>query len=238
MFINPHGHHISIVADGMGGHVGGAVASALVCEALERTMVADPGTAVPDAFSAALHAATINLADRIRIDRDLDGMGSTLLATHIDGQNLYWASVGDSLLYFYRNGGLKRLNEDHSMAPMLDQLVARGDLSPFEARNHPHRHALRSAITGYEVDMTDIPAAPTTLLPGDWVVLASDGIDTLGEDGILEILMLFSEASAEKMAAALLDAVTMRDAPFQDNTTLIAVRITAENDCNPSEAAA
>ena len=239
--------HISLVADGMGGHVGGATASRLVCDAvvdaLTRTDQDNDKAAKPNqGLQEALHAATIRLADEIRKNPELDGMGSTLIATHITGQHLYWASVGDSLLYLFRGGKLRRLNQDHSMAPMLDELVSRGQLTSFEARHHPQRHALRSALTGYEIDMSDVPAAPVTLLIGDWVVLASDGLDTLSERDLREIMGRFANASAEKMASALIDAVDGQDAPFQDNTTLVAIAVVTEDqggsEANGSEAAA
>ena len=177
----------AVLADGMGGHAGGALASRMVCEAFLATVPRSTGSN-PDRLSAGLEAANLALAAKVMNNPLLSGMGSTLIGAVFSSDGLEWVSVGDSPLYLVRGGEARILNEDHSLAPELDYLVAKGRLTEAEALRDPRRHMLRSAVTGDEIDMIDLTRVPFELVPGDVVVLASDGVDTLEPEDLSRIV--------------------------------------------------
>jgi protein phosphatase len=220
------GSVVAVLADGMGGHVGGALASSLACKFFLQAF-ARSGAAVPARLVEALDLANAAIASRTAEDRKLRGMGCTLvgMALQADPDRIEWVSVGDSPLYLVRSGGaILRLNEDHSLSPEIDRLAETGALSWEEARAHPHRHVLRSALTGTEIEMIDRSPRPQALEPGDTVVLASDGIHTLAE---ADIARLAAAATAAAAADSLLAAVDAAAGPYQDNTTVVVVRVGA-----------
>jgi protein phosphatase len=151
-------------------------------------------------------------------------MGCTLIGVAFWAEGFDWVSVGDSPLYLVRRGGIVRLNEDHSLAPEIDRLAEDGHISWEAARADPHRHVLRSALTGTEIELVDRPRAPMPIEPNDTVVLASDGIHGVGEGDIARIVA--EAATPAAAAAALLAAVAAADDPHQDNTTVVVVRAT------------
>ena len=187
----------AILADGMGGHAAGDLASRLVVidavshlkflmhdgEALEKNLQAE--------LSSAIDAANDVLKDRGADDRRLQGMGATFLATVLFEDRLYWASVGDSPLYLWREGSLRQLNEDHSMAPSIDQMVKNGELTETEGAAHPDRNALTSVLMGRNVKSRDIPTTATVLDPGDVLIQASDGLQYLENEIRVSISQLF-----------------------------------------------
>ncbi len=222
---------LAVLADGMGGHVGGARASDTACRAFVAACMAERGHGVGDGecvhgalLREALAASNRALGEETARDRSLEGMGCTMLAALFAPDGLRWISVGDSPLYLFRDGALLRLNEDHSLAPLLDQMVAQGEMRPEEALAHPQRHALRSALTGGEIELVDLHDAPLALGPEDWVIVASDGIHTLDDDAIAARIAASAGGGAEAVVAALLAGVEEMCAPYQDNTTVMAVR--------------
>ncbi|MEQ1615355.1 MAG: serine/threonine-protein phosphatase, partial [Hyphomicrobiaceae bacterium] len=130
----------------------------------------------------------------------------------------------DSPLYLYRRAEIALLNEDHSLAPALDQLAAEGKITEAAARSDPRRHMLRSAVTGEELDLVDLSRKALALDDGDYVILASDGIHTLDEAEIARIVTGYAEAGPQAVADALIRAVLELREPHQDNVTIIAVR--------------
>ena len=213
-------HSMLLVADGMGGHVGGATASGL----LSKTFVeAYPQAAGPivDRLQACLEAANEAIADAIAENPELDGMGSTLVAAVVSSEGLNWINVGDSPLWLFRKGTLERLNADHSMAPILADLVAKGGMTEEDAARDPRRHALRSAIMGDDIHLIDVSSHPVAVEKGDRLLLASDGLLTLSNQEIAAILQKTQDAPLEDSAAALIQAVEAAEHPYQDNTTLL-----------------
>jgi protein phosphatase len=136
-----------------------------------------------------------------------------------------WVSVGDSPLFLVRKGEIVLLNEDHSLAPELDKLAAAGRISWETARNDPRRHFLRSALTGADIDLVDRSRRPLSLEAGDVVVLASDGIHTLRSDDIRRLVDEAAAAGPAAIAEALLGAIDAAAEAYQDNTTVVVVRV-------------
>lgn len=208
-----------VLADGMGGAAGGAVASRIATDAFIDGFAGLAGT-VSDRFEGCLDAATARLRRRETEDRRLLGMGTTVVAALHDGRGIDWLSVGDSPMWLFAAGSLERLNADHSMAPMLAELVRQGALTPDEARHDGRRHMLRSAVTGRPAELVDRGYRACRLLPGEYLLIASDGLETLPERRIARELAAArgdAEAAAEALESALRDAA----GPYQDNATFV-----------------
>jgi protein phosphatase len=214
---------VVVLADGMGGHTGGALASRTVCESFLAAYAAlDPGG--EGRLEQALEASNQAIAAEIEHRPHLGGMGSTVVGAALGPKGLEWVSVGDSPLYLFRHGDLALLNEDHSLAPALDQMVAEGRMSAEEARNDPRRHMLRSAVTGEPLELVDVSRKPLPLEPGDYVVLASDGIHTIEDAEICRVIAAYGEDGPDAVAGALIRAVEQVRDPHQDNITVVVVR--------------
>ena len=221
---------VAILADGMGGHAGGALASETICAAFLEALHARDG-AVGERLQLALSAANNAIAQAVTGNPRLSGMGATLVGVAFGPHGAEWVSVGDSPLYLVRRGEIARLNEDHSLTPMLDRLVADGRLSPDQAKVDPRRHYLRSAVSGEELDLIDVSRRPLMLEGGDVVIVASDGIHTLGDEAIARLVATHASDGVDATAAALIEAVDRAADALQDNTTVVVVAV--EDDATP-----
>ena len=216
---------LAVLADGMGGHVGGAFASRTLCSKfIEFYKTSDTKETESQKLQSALQFGNNAIAEEIEKDQALNGMGSTLVATVCKDQNLHWVSVGDSLLFIYSNEKLERLNENHSYATMLADQVIAGEITETEAKKHPHRHALISAVTGKSIEKVDLKSLPYKLQKGDWIILASDGLQSLSDEQITKVIKLRQNDGAKAIVDGLLNAVNKLDLPKQDNTTIMAVQ--------------
>ena len=215
---------LAVLADGMGGHTGGAIAGQTACRTFAEAFA--NSNAPPEArLKAALQASNEALAKGVEQNAALKGMGCTLVAAWIDDLGLRWTSVGDSLLLLYRLPDVIRLNADHSLGSFLDEQARQNKITRSEARRNRNRNALRSALTGSKIDLIDLRAEPLELRPGDWVLLASDGICSLPGDEIADVAYRLRQSAPEEMAEALIAAVTHKGIVDQDNATVVAVRI-------------
>jgi len=219
---------VAVLADGMGGHTGGALASRMVCDSFIAAYAGRNG-ARHKRLLEALRSANDAIASKVMANPILSGMGTTLVAVVFADDGVEWVSVGDSPLLLYRRGEIAHLNEDHSLAPELDRLAALGRMTPEEAKADPRRHMLRSAVTGEDLDLVDVSRHPLALEPGDYVILASDGLQTLETTEIERIVAAYAKDGSEAVACALIRAVEAVRDPYQDNTTVIAVRPVAPN---------
>ena len=211
---------VLVIADGMGGQVSGDTASRTVVKTFIETY-SDTTGLISDRLRACLKAANNALASAIDARPELDGMGTTAVAAVISQRGLEWISVGDSPLWLFRDGQLRRLNADHSMAAVFADLVAVGRMTEEEAATDPKRHALRSAVMGDDIHLIDVSSQPVALDRDDRVVLASDGLLTLADDEIARILQTMQDAPLSEVAEALIQAVEDVAHPNQDNTTVL-----------------
>ncbi|MGH9138411.1 MAG: Stp1/IreP family PP2C-type Ser/Thr phosphatase, partial [Acidimicrobiales bacterium] len=177
------------VADGMGGHKGGEVASAVAVEILQQAFRGHDHTEqalvdATEAANAAVHAAATD-------DPDLFGMGTTLVAiAQTDDDELAYVNVGDSRIYLLRDGELQRLTSDHSL---VEELVREGSLTPEEAKVHPKRNIVTRAL-GIE-PRVEVDSATITPYTGDRYLLCSDGLfDEIDEDRIASVLRRLADA--------------------------------------------
>jgi protein phosphatase len=215
---------VAVLADGMGGHAGGALASSTICTTFLAAFAAQSGEGRAR-LKPSLIAANTAIEEKVSANPQLAGMGATLVGTAMGEAGLSWISVGDSPMYLYRAGELVQLNEDHSLAPVIDRLVTQGKLTPEQARHDPRRHYLRSAITGEDIEMVDAPERPLALAPGDIILLASDGVNTLEPDAIRDVITGTAAYGADAVADALIRSVAEANEPHQDNTTVIVVTV-------------
>jgi protein phosphatase len=199
------GSLLAVVADGMGGHAGGAVASKLAVEAFVHAL--EQGGGLADGLQAANEAVGKGAAGQ----PDIAGMGATLVAAQVRGDEVRWISVGDSPFFLVSAGKLERLNADHSMAPQIDAMLKRGLLTEDEAIHHPARHTLREAVMGEPLTLID--RGTRRVGPDAKLLLCSDGVQTLGAKDI--------EAAAVKPVHGLIDAVLAAADEHQDNITVV-----------------
>ena len=188
------GSLVAVVADGMGGHAGGAVASKLAVEAFVHALEQGGG-----------------LADGLQDANAAVGRYRCLVKGDGAGDEVRWISVGDSPFFLVSDGKLERLNADHSMAPQIDAMVERGLLTPDEAERHPARHTLREAVMGDPLTLID--KGSRKLGPDDRLLLCSDGVQSLSA---VEIA-----AAAGKPVRGLVDTVLAAAKEHQDNVTVV-----------------
>ncbi|RME34185.1 MAG: hypothetical protein D6786_05640 [Gammaproteobacteria bacterium] len=212
-----------IVADGMGGHAAGNVASNMAVQAFNKFFTSHyRDYPIHEVLRQATHEANKAIADTIAETAALKGMGCTLVAAYFDPEGkMWWVSVGDSHLYLLRKGELEKKNADHSYGGFLDRMAEAG--KPVEPEEGFARNMLMSALTGEEIPDIDCPEEPLELQPGDRVILASDGLDTLSHGKLIYLSQ--DVEGAEAYMQALLDAVEEAAMPRQDNTTVVVVDV-------------
>lgn len=213
---------LMVLADGMGGHRGGAHASRVAVETFIETFTREEGQ-VPDRLDQALHDANEQVGEDGKANPELEGMGCTLVGVALTKSGLEWISVGDSPMWLVRDGHLQRLNEDHSMAPILAKQVETGEMTAEEAARHPQRNALRSAVIGETMQHIDQSKQPVRFRKGDRLLIASDGVETLSEDEIAAVFNESKDADAETLAETLVTSVDAVQRKGQDNTTVMVV---------------
>ncbi|MEM6825320.1 MAG: protein phosphatase 2C domain-containing protein [Pseudomonadota bacterium] len=220
-----------VLSDGMGGHAAGDIASKIVMTEVyselkfQSTDPAAFAAHLPDILRNAALSANDCVRAHIEENPSAYGMGATLVAATLLGDQLNWISVGDSPLYVFRSGELKQVNEDHSMAPQIDLMVTSGMMSADAAVNHPDRNALTSVLAGDEIPKIDCPRAGMTLLHGDIVLAASDGLQFLEDDEIRGVLECDCDKSSATIARHFLAKLDELGDPDQDNTSLAVIKI-------------
>lgn len=221
------GHGFAMVSDGMGGHASGDLASRTIIAEMYANLTLgnlEDDVDLPALLRDGIERANASLASQVTSTSGNAGMGGTIIAAVAKNEKLYWISVGDSVLYLFRNNTLSRLNEDHSMAPQIDLMLARGLLTETAAANHPQRNCLTSALMGSRIAQIDCPEEPFSLLPGDIVILASDGLQFL-PDPIIEALLFRARRDGSRdIVQDLMDAVATINDPEQDNTAIVVLR--------------
>ena len=172
------------VADGVGGHAAGEVASALALEILAREMERAPGTWAPTKqLRRAVQEANLALHSKGLAVPELCGMATTLTASAVVGGTLVAAHVGDCRLFLLRDGGVTQLTKDHTW---VAERIQYGLLTPEAARTHPKRHAITRCL-GPEL-IVGIDVLRLELRPGDILVQCSDGVHgVLDESEIADI---------------------------------------------------
>lgn len=220
-----------VLADGMGGHNAGDIASKIVVTEVFSELKLRGGemmrnpACVAETLRNAAEVANQCLNRHTSAHPRTEGMGATLVGLVQMEDALFWISVGDSVLYLVRNGKMRRLNEDHSLAPQIDYMVRQGLLTEEAGRNHPDRNCLTSALRGEEIPFVDCPEKPLRMRDGDVILAASDGLPFLGDAAIHEILDCEEGTSSAALADRLLHSIDTLDHPEQDNVCLTVLKV-------------
>lgn len=216
---------LAIVADGMGGHSAGEVASELAVDVVHRSYYQADGAA-PEALSAAVRAANQAIFERAAADGRLHGMGTTCTALAICGDQAHAVNVGDSRLYLVREGRIYQMTADDSA---VGRMVAQGLLSRSEARQHADRNVILRALgTRRDVEVSAWER-PLPVRAGDCFVLCSDGLTDLVEDE--EVLAAVDGRSESEACQTLVDLARARGG--FDNITVAVLRVGAGGDEEP-----
>lgn len=205
------------VADGMGGHQGGEVASAMAVELVEQHATDRSLGSLEEAVRIANRA----IFEKAGSDRDLHGMGTTLVAIKVidgeEGDEIGWVNVGDSRVYLLRDDRLVQLSHDHSL---VEDLVRDGQLTRDEAAVHPQRNILTRAL-GIDIDV-DVDSDTVLPFTGDRFLLCSDGLfNEVTEDQMASVLRRLadpSEAADELVRLA-------NEGGGRDNITVVVVDV-------------
>jgi protein phosphatase len=203
------------VADGMGGAQAGEVASGIAAEAFEPGNVGDEA---PEVYLRRVATeANARIHDLSRQDSSRSGMGTTLTAILVDGDEVSIAHVGDSRAYVFRDGKLKRLTSDHSL---VEELRRQGRLTEQQAEEHPQRSIITRAL-GPEPEV-DVDTMTYPARPGDVFLLCSDGLTTMLSEQQIERVVAAAPSLDELSLQLVRDA---NEAGGRDNITVVAVRL-------------
>ncbi|MDU2066296.1 MAG: Stp1/IreP family PP2C-type Ser/Thr phosphatase [Sporomusaceae bacterium] len=203
-----------VVADGMGGHVAGEIASQLaistIVEYLRQPFAANK---TQQELEKALHLANEKIYERSQQGRQYLGMGTTVTACYILGQKIYWAHVGDSRMYLMQQGLLRQVTEDHSL---VGELLRQGSITKAEADVHPQRNILTRAVGTSSKILVDSGCAQWE--PSDYLLLCTDGLTGLvSETAIAQ--MISTESISQNTVDSLVQAALT--AGGYDNVTVI-----------------
>lgn len=219
--------HILLVADGMGGHNAGEVASAMSVETVEgftlellrrfsNLQPVDEHGVIQD-LREAVRQADARITEEAQQHPELAGMGTTLTMAFVSGRRLFVFHAGDSRCYLFRNGELQQLTEDHTVVAELER---RGVLEPEEARHHPARHVVTNALGGGHAGVrVDVQRA--LLEAGDMVLLCSDGLTDMLDDRRIAAILA---AQPEPQTACERLVAEANKAGGKDNITAVVAR--------------
>ncbi len=209
---------LAVIADGMGGQEGGQIASRLAVDTVREVFLygdeSDPAAALVNAYQSA-HSAIQNFAHE---HPELLGMGTTCTAAVVRDGQLTYGHVGDSRLYLLRDGKITRVTRDQSY---VQQMVESGVISAEEAKTHPSRNILTSALGSESTVQADFAESPIPLQSSDILLLCTDGLHGLVSDE--EMLAVSSQNSPREACKKLVDMAKQRGG--YDNITVQIVRI-------------
>jgi serine/threonine protein phosphatase PrpC len=204
-----------VVADGMGGAQAGEVASEMAVESFNRGLPdGDPG----EGLKHLIEEANRRIHARSRESSGKAGMGTTVTAAHVGEQNVTIAHVGDSRCYLVRDGSLTRLTRDHSL---VEELVARGKLTPEQAETHPQRSVITRALGPEGSVQVDIISEPAQA--GDLFLVCSDGLTSMVREPNLKPLLVGQNKPLDELGRSLIAAAN--EAGGRDNITVILFKL-------------
>lgn len=195
-------NHIYAVADGMGGHKGGEVASAMAVEILQEVLGQEASSLIP--VEAKLEKAYKLANDRIyesshkASNKDLEGMGTTLVACYITKHKIFISNVGDSRAYLYRDGRVWQVTEDHSL---VQEQIRAGLIDPNKSEEMVGKNVITRSV-GYDQSVK-VDVVFRTYSPGDVFLLCSDGLTGMVSNE--KIAQILSNNSLEKVAQICID---------------------------------
>ncbi|GGK54801.1 PP2C family protein-serine/threonine phosphatase [Nocardia camponoti] len=205
------GARLLALADGMGGHAAGEVASQLMIAALAHLDDDEPGEDILGKLDRATHSGNAAIADHVEAEPELDGMGTTLTAILFAGRKLGMVHIGDSRAYLLRDGELTQITRDDTF---VQSLVDEGRITPEQAHTHPQRSLIMRALTGNEIDPTLVMREARA---GDRYLLCSDGLSDVVSDETIGNTM--REGNTDECADRLIELALRSGGP--DNVTVV-----------------
>jgi protein phosphatase len=229
-FVNPD-HNLFVVADGMGGHAAGEIASKVAVDAINEFVVLTSGDAditwpfgLDDSISydgnrlkTAIRFANRKVLEATREKSEYEGMATTVAAVLVDDKNANLGHVGDSRVYLVRGGKVEQLTSDHSW---VNEQIQSGVISADQARSHPLRNVVTRALGGKPDLQVDMQVHK--IQPGDILLLCSDGLTTMIPDEEIGKVITDAGGDVEKAVAALVAAANARGG--EDNITVLLIR--------------
>ncbi len=209
---------LAIVADGMGGCEGGQFASRIAVESVEQIYSSSADPDPQQRLLQGFREAHVRIQQRARENPGLNGMGTTLTAFALVGNQFYYAHIGDSRLYLLRAGKLHLVTHDHSL---VSRLVETGIIRAEDADNHPQKHVLTAAVGIAEENQPDSPDAPVPLEKSDVLLLCTDGL--WGQVSDPELEQVLASQSPLDSCRTLVQLAKDRGGP--DNITLQIARL-------------
>ena len=225
---NPTLSVFAIVSDGIGGHRAGEVAAEMAVETISHMVAQSDASRPLEILDNAIQVTSDAIASKAKDDTQRLGMGTTCACAWVIGNRLFTASVGDSRIYLLRNSGLTQLTVDHTW---VQEAVERGILDPQNVHNHPYVHVIRRYLGSSKTPRADIRMRLAKdesdtqsrsnqglhLLPGDLLLLCTDGLTDMVENA--EIEPTVRGLDIQSAAQALVDLACARDG--QDNLTVV-----------------
>ena len=209
---------IFVVADGMGGHRGGEIASRLAVETVIRAYYAskdpDPLRALSEAFAEANRV----IMEKSRDEVELFGMGTTCTTMVVRDRQAFFAHVGDSRAYVLRNGDIVQLTEDHSL---VGEMVRSGIISNEDAQHHPKRNVITRSLGTQPNLSADLPSSPYAISGGDVFLLCSDGLTSLVNDH--QVRDILSSNEPKDACQALVDRANQNGG--KDNISVQVIKV-------------
>jgi serine/threonine protein phosphatase PrpC len=230
VFVNPE-QNLFVVADGMGGHAAGEVASRVAVEAINEFVCLTSGDeditwpfGIDESVSfdgnrlkSAIQYANRKVLDATREKKEYLGMATTVVAVLVDGEAANLAHVGDSRVYLVRDGALTQLTSDHSW---VNEQLESGIISLDQARSHPLRNVVTRALGGKPELTVDLQQHKAQ--PGDVLLLCSDGLTCMVPDDEIARLVGEARGDVERAARALVDEANGRGG--EDNITVLLLK--------------
>jgi len=209
---------VFVVADGMGGHRGGEIASHIAVRTILAFYSADGEQDRSHALAFAFREANKTILEESVADSALFGMGTTCTALALHNGHAYFAHVGDSRGYMLRGSTIKQITNDHSI---VGEMVRSGIISDEDARHHPKRNVITRSLGAQEDTAADIPTEPLELRAGDVFLLCSDGLTTYLSDADISTILAEKppEEACRKMVAM------ANEAGGRDNITVQVVAV-------------
>jgi protein phosphatase len=228
---------LAVLADGVGGHQAGEVASEIATETISKIVLASDANKPLEILEYAMVQANQKVANHSVSDNERLGMGSTCSCVWIIGDRAYTTSLGDSRIYFIRNGQIRQVTTDHTW---VQEAIEHGIIKPEQARNHPRAHVIRRYLGSKkpiepdfrlrlhteETDEKAISNQGMKLLPGDQFLICSDGLTDLVED--IEILESLQDQNKDSAIQSLVDLANSRGG--HDNITIIHLQVPLQNE--------
>ena len=230
LFLNPE-HRLYVVADGMGGHAAGEVASRVAVDAINEFVTLTGGNheitwpfGLDDSISyegnrlkTAIRQANRRVLETTRESAEYEGMATTVAAVLVDGDEANLAHVGDSRIYLWSGEQISLLTSDHSW---VNEQIQSGVISPDQARSHPLRNVVTRALGGRADLVVDVQSR--RMAKGDVLLLCSDGLTTMISDEDIARILAEAEGDIARAATALVAEANERGG--EDNITVVLLR--------------